>query len=234
MVAPLIVRGLPLALRGAKELASKAKRYGGPGWSAMAALDALTGGYDEKKPQEKKREQSRMGSDANIDKSRIGKGGFEGKPAAKVTKKRDSGINKNIPNDTYGPLTPPRKTVEDDSGILNPSEFGPATMGPMNSSRAAPVMGSSENIDTSKIGRGGFEAEAPRMREGLFGEEIPEDVYQEMERKNKEAGFYGRFKKGGSVKKKPVKKYASGGSVSSASKRADGCATKGKTRGRMV
>jgi hypothetical protein len=33
--------------------------------------------------------------------------------------------------------------------------------------------------------------------------------------------------------KKPVKK-AKGGSVSSASKRADGCATKGKTRGRMV
>ena len=31
-----------------------------------------------------------------------------------------------------------------------------------------------------------------------------------------------------------VKKYASGGSVSSASKRADGCATKGKTKGRFV
>jgi hypothetical protein len=31
-----------------------------------------------------------------------------------------------------------------------------------------------------------------------------------------------------------AKKMASGGSVSSASKRADGIATKGKTRGRMV
>jgi hypothetical protein len=31
-----------------------------------------------------------------------------------------------------------------------------------------------------------------------------------------------------------VKKYAKGGSVSSASKRADGCATKGKTRGKFV
>lgn len=30
------------------------------------------------------------------------------------------------------------------------------------------------------------------------------------------------------------KAYASGGSVSSASKRADGCATKGKTKGTMV
>jgi hypothetical protein len=41
--------------------------------------------------------------------------------------------------------------------------------------------------------------------------------------------------------KEPVKKkmggsvgYKSGGKVSSASKRADGCATKGKTKGRMV
>ena len=34
--------------------------------------------------------------------------------------------------------------------------------------------------------------------------------------------------------KKPAKKYAKGGSVSSASKRADGCATKGKTKGRIV
>ena len=37
------------------------------------------------------------------------------------------------------------------------------------------------------------------------------------------------YRKGGAVKG-----YASGGSVSSASKRADGIATKGKTRGRMV
>jgi len=36
-------------------------------------------------------------------------------------------------------------------------------------------------------------------------------------------------KKGGMIKK-----YAKGGSVSSASKRADGCCTKGKTKGRMV
>ena len=41
--------------------------------------------------------------------------------------------------------------------------------------------------------------------------------------------------KGGKVKSKAkVKKYAKGGSVSSASKRADGCATKGRTKGRML
>lgn len=44
------------------------------------------------------------------------------------------------------------------------------------------------------------------------------------------------FKRGGKVKKKPtaVKKMAKGGSASSASRRADGCATKGKTKGRFV
>ena len=39
------------------------------------------------------------------------------------------------------------------------------------------------------------------------------------------------LKKGGKVK---AKKMAKGGSVSSASKRADGCAVKGKTKGRMI
>jgi hypothetical protein len=34
--------------------------------------------------------------------------------------------------------------------------------------------------------------------------------------------------------KRPIVKKAKGGSVSSASKRADGCATKGKTKGRFV
>ena len=47
-------------------------------------------------------------------------------------------------------------------------------------------------------------------------------------------GFTG-MKKGGAVKKKASSKsYKSGGSVSSASKRADGCAIKGKTKGKMV
>ena len=45
--------------------------------------------------------------------------------------------------------------------------------------------------------------------------------------------FWDRFKKGGKVKKNnsSAKKYASGGSVS---RRGDGCAQRGKTKGRMV
>jgi len=38
----------------------------------------------------------------------------------------------------------------------------------------------------------------------------------------------------GKIYRKAVKKMASGGSVGSASKRADGCATKGKTKGRII
>ena len=45
------------------------------------------------------------------------------------------------------------------------------------------------------------------------------------------AGMGAFMKKGGKVK---AKAYAKGGTVSSASKRADGCAQRGKTKGRMV
>jgi hypothetical protein len=41
------------------------------------------------------------------------------------------------------------------------------------------------------------------------------------------------MKKGGAVKTKQPTKFASGGSVSSASKRGDGIAQRGKTKGKM-
>ena len=50
-------------------------------------------------------------------------------------------------------------------------------------------------------------------------EQKRKDVKQEEQQKNME---------------KSAKRYASGGKVGSASKRADRCAVKGKTRGRMV
>jgi hypothetical protein len=61
----------------------------------------------------------------------------------------------------------------------------------------------------------GYEAAAGAVRKGLGGKDFA-------------------LKKGGSVKKAmPIKKMASGGSVSGASKRADGAAIKGKTRCKM-
>lgn len=53
-----------------------------------------------------------------------------------------------------------------------------------------------------------------------------------MMRRNDRLSGDGDFKKGGKVKPK-VKKYASGGMVGKASKRADGIAKKGKTKGRI-
>jgi hypothetical protein len=78
-----------------------------------------------------------------------------------------------------------------------------------------------------------FNPPSAPMRKGLFGEEISQEDYDAMTQRNKDASFFGRFKKGGQVKKKTAKK-ASGGSVSSASKRGDGCCQRGKTKGRMV
>ena len=63
----------------------------------------------------------------------------------------------------------------------------------------------------------------PRMKTYSMSEY--EAMTPKLGRENLKLGM----KKGGSVKK-----MASGGKVSSASKRADGCAIKGKTRGRMV
>lgn len=66
---------------------------------------------------------------------------------------------------------------------------------------------------------------AERMRPKSLGEEAMEA-----------AKSYGRLYKEGMGMKKggKVKKYKKGGTVSSASKRADGCAIKGKTKGRFV
>lgn len=60
------------------------------------------------------------------------------------------------------------------------------------------------------------------------GRKVDPNVMRSMRLSAGKDDEYG-MKKGGKVKK-----YAKGGSVSSASKRADGCAQRGKTRGKMV
>ncbi len=65
--------------------------------------------------------------------------------------------------------------------------------------------------------------------------EMPADQYGKMVDKTmgkSEGGKKGDFNEEPDTA--PAKKMAKGGSIGSASKRADGCATKGKTRGRMV
>jgi len=71
---------------------------------------------------------------------------------------------------------------------------------------------------------------SPGTRPRLMG--IDPSMESDLERMAGEGGP--NFKKGGKVKAKPVKKYASGGMVGKASKRADGIAKKGKTKGRII
>jgi len=81
-----------------------------------------------------------------------------------------------------------------------------------------------ENMREEEMRKAGARR-AERMREKSLGEEAMEA-----------ARSYGRLYKEGLGMKKggKVKKMKEGGVVSSASKRADGIAIKGKTRGRMV
>ena len=69
------------------------------------------------------------------------------------------------------------------------------------------------------------ELQPPRMMDRMMDTEA-----------GKAARAYGRaYKEGLGMKKGgKVKGYKAGGSVSSASKRADGCAVRGKTKGRMI
>jgi hypothetical protein len=77
-----------------------------------------------------------------------------------------------------------------------------------------------------------FNARAAARR--AAGDLTPEEVAAAKQR-IADAASAGGMKRGGKVKTKPAKKMASGGMTrSSASKRADGIATKGKTKGRMI
>lgn len=225
MAAPLIA-GVGLLSRELgkrmlrKQLMEAAKL--GAGSTALGVGAAGVGELLANKP--KKREESRMGSDKNIDKERIGKGGFE----AASTKKASTKPAKR-PSTVKDSMDIPVSPVVETAGIAGL----PGSPSGVSAEREA-ARGSTTFFGPTPEDAASMAEQAPRMRKGLFGEEIPEDMYQEMERKNKEASFYGRFKKGGSVKKKATKKYAGGGTISSASKRGDGCAQRGKTRGRLV
>ena len=78
-----------------------------------------------------------------------------------------------------------------------------------------------ETIDS----RGKSMARTPQQKMAEGAREVERRRQAEKKKKDDEANMKGALKKGGAVKK-----YASGGSVSSASKRADGIAIRGKTR----
>lgn len=73
-------------------------------------------------------------------------------------------------------------------------------------------------------------------------DELPQDMVDRLEREDNEANpmvklrdkIFGPEKKKPEPKKSEPVKKAKGGAISSASSRADGCAIKGKTKGRIV
>ena len=92
------------------------------------------------------------------------------------------------------------------------------------------TVGSSENDMGPYRNRTGLEMLSKEEYEQLPKmKDLPEQAIEFPNVKKDEKGRVIYKKKGGDVKK-----MAKGGSVSSASKRADGCATKGKTKGRII
>ena len=65
-----------------------------------------------------------------------------------------------------------------------------------------------------------LEQASEKVRQGKMRPPTNDDMGPLLKKNSKGAGI--------------VKSYKKGGSVSSASKRADGCATKGKTKGRII
>jgi len=173
-------------------------------------------------PAPKKREQSSMGSNKNINvgtgrgETTFGPSKTPAKPSAKPSVTRKLAGEYVAPSSVESALTAGIQGLPGgQSGVSQEagSDYGRTT-----------YFGDTPESATQV---------AQQMRKGLFGEEISQEDYDAMTQRNKDASFYGRFKKGGQVKKKTAKK-ASGGSVSSASKRGDGCCQRGKTKGRMV
>jgi hypothetical protein len=102
-------------------------------------------------------------------------------------------------------------------GITTPGD--PNAKGSTQKGRSAnPIQ---ETIDS----RGKDMARTPQQKMAEGAREVERRRQAEKKKKDDEANMKGALKKGGAVKK-----YASGGSVSSASKRADGIAIRGKTR----
>lgn len=222
MAAPLVAGVGLLSRELGKRMLRKKLMEGAAKGTAAAGLGVGAAGVGEmltNKP--KKREESQMGSSKNVS-AGTGRGtttfGEDKKPQKRAQK---PAIATKPAGEYVAPSSPESAQTAGIAGLAG----GPSGMSAEREMETGRTTYFGESPEEAvEVARG--------MRKGLFGEDIPEEVYQEMERKNREAGFYGRFKKGGQVKK--TKKYASGGSVSSASKRGDGCAQRGKTKGRMV
>lgn len=121
---------------------------------------------------------------------------------------------------------------------LTPSRPAAATPSPVKSADSSETSGkksfSQAFREARKAGQDLFTWNGKKYTTEMAGEKKrAEESEPKAERETTEYDFGttnpSEFKRGGKVKK-----YAKGGSVSSASSRADGCAQRGKTRGRVI
>jgi hypothetical protein len=174
------------------------------------------------------------------DTSGMDTGGFEG---IKELPRRDTGMSEKEP----GGRVRPDENYGNEGRRTGPVGVGkvPVRSRPRLDTSGVTDMdltGGAESPDqTGGRGVGSLGSLATKTMQGYGGRrfhpEYPEDVSAGMARDRAMNEKLGAFDQGpaGSAYKKggAVKKMASGGMASSASKRADGIATKGKTRGKM-
>lgn len=127
-----------------------------------------------------------------------------------------------------------KKYTTEMAGGKKPAASSPADSSPAKSTSYAEAAKSSKTLgdlmNQSTKDRDEFTKAVREGKEKTLGTKL-----QEFGGRFKRALMTGRPQGGDGMKKGgKVKKMAKGGSVSSASKRADGCAQRGKTRGRMV
>jgi hypothetical protein len=163
------------------------------------------------------------------DKALVRAGDNKRKPVAKPKLKKDqagSGGSTSEPavKDIAPPVSPAVKKAPSahqnflsSRGITTPGD--PNKKGDTSKGRSAnPIQGTIDSADKSVV-------RTPQQKMAEGAREVERRRQAEKKKKDDEAYMKGALKKGGAVKK-----YASGGSVSSASKRADGIAIRGKTR----
>jgi hypothetical protein len=133
-------------------------------------------------------------------------------PAKKASTASES--SNTTPSTYYTP--PPKKPTVSKSGVKGAQSVGEA-FGMISPGEAKGTQTLGERVRGTIDSAGKSVVRTPQQRMADAAREVEE-------RRKKEAGM----RRGGAVKK-----YASGGSVSSASKRADGIAQRGKTRGKV-
>jgi hypothetical protein len=156
-------------------------------------------------------------------------GGARGRTAGSPVMYGGSGPTRGIPNEFVGSDRPDVGERVSGNELTRNLDALMMGRGPTGLTQLGALAG---DAATARRAQQAYNARAAARR--AAGDLTPEEVAAAKQR-IADAASAGGMKRGGKVKTKPAKKMASGGMTrSSASKRADGIATKGKTKGRMI